>query len=68
MVNTKSFPKPEGKKGVRSVESVEDSLFALIDGGVTGHYVHADELDQARAKGLDDSVALKPINEAVFSP
>mmetsp|Transcript_3292 Transcript_3292/g.8393 ORF Transcript_3292/g.8393 Transcript_3292/m.8393 type:complete len:293 (-) Transcript_3292:2123-3001(-) len=68
MVNTRAFPKPEGKKGVRSVESVEDSLFALINGGVTGHYVHADELDEVRAKGLDDKVALKPIREAIFYP
>lgn len=67
MVNTQSFPKPDGKKGVRSAESVGDSLFALLDGGVTGHYIHADELDEARAKGLDDSVALKPIREALFS-
>ena len=68
MVNTKSFPKPEGKPGVRSAESVEESLFALLEGGVTGHYVHADELDEARAKGLEVKVALKPIREAIFSP
>lgn len=68
MVNTRSFPKPEGRKGVRSAESIEGSLFALLEGGVTGHYVHADELDEARAKGLADSAALKPIREALFSP
>jgi len=68
MVNTRSFPKPEGKKGVRNAETVEDSLFALLEGGVTGHYVHADELDEARAKGLEDGVALKPIREAIFQP
>ncbi|KAL9187052.1 hypothetical protein ACHAXT_010772 [Thalassiosira profunda] len=68
MVNTRSFPKPEGRKGVRSAESIEDSLFALLEGGVTGHYVHADELDEARAKGLADSAALKPIREAMYSP
>jgi len=68
MVNTQSFPKPEGKKGVRSAESIEDSLFALLDGGVTSHYIHADELDEARAKGLEDRVALKPIREVPFSP
>ena len=38
MVNTKSFPKPEGKKGVRSAESVRDGLLALLlDDNVTGH-------------------------------
>mmetsp|Transcript_24096 Transcript_24096/g.52087 ORF Transcript_24096/g.52087 Transcript_24096/m.52087 type:complete len:302 (-) Transcript_24096:2236-3141(-) len=68
MVNTMSFPKPEGKKGVRSAASVEDSLFALLEGGVTGHYVHADELDEVRTKGLEDEAALKPIREAMFSP
>lgn len=67
MVNTKSFPKPDGRKGVRSAESVEESLFALLGGGVTGHYVHADELDEVRARGLRDAVALKPIREAIFS-
>lgn len=68
MVNTKSFPKPEGRKGVRTAESVEESLFVLLQGGVSGHYIHADELDEARAKGLDERAALKPIREAVFSP
>lgn len=68
MVNTRSFPKPEGREGVRSAESVRESLFALLEGGVTGHYVHADELDEARGKGLGDGAALKPIREAVFSP
>jgi len=68
MVNTRSFPKPEGKKGVRSAESVEDTLFALLEGGVTGRYVHADELDEARAKGMEDGVALKPIREEIFQP
>merc|ERR1711966_477409 len=68
MVDTRSFPKPVGKKGVRSATSVEDSLFVLLEQGITGHYIHADELDEARAKGLDDKVALKPIREALFSP
>ena len=68
MVNTKSFPKPDGKSGVRTAESVEDGLFALLEGGVTGHYIHVDELDEARAKGLEDRVALKPIRERLFSP
>ena len=54
MVNTKSFPKPDGKKGVRTAESVEDGLMALLaDDEITGHYLHVDELDQAREKGLD---------------
>ena len=54
MVNTKSFPKPEGKQGVRSAESVEDALFALLEGGVsvTGCYVHADELDEFTSADL----------------
>ena len=68
MVNTRSFPKPDGKKGVRSAASVGGSLFVLLERGVTGHYIHADELDEARAQGLDDGVALKPIREALFSP
>ena len=68
LVNTRSFPKPEGRKGVRSAESIEDSFFAVLEGGVTGHYLHADELDEAKEKGLDDSAALKPIREAIFSP
>jgi short-subunit dehydrogenase len=66
MVNTKSFPKPEGKKGVRSAESVRDGLFVLLESNVTGHYLHVDELDQARERGLHDSAALKPIREPSF--
>jgi len=68
LVNTRSFPKPEGRKGVRSAESIEDGFFTVLEGGVTGHYLHADELDEAREKGLEDSAALKPIGEAIFSP
>jgi NAD(P)-dependent dehydrogenase (short-subunit alcohol dehydrogenase family) len=68
MVDTQSFPKPPGKEGVRTPESVRDGLLTLLESGVTGHYLHVDELDQVRAKGLADSVALKPINEATFSP
>lgn len=68
MVNTRSFPKPDGRKGVRSADSVDEGLFVLLNSGVTGHYMHADELDEVREKGLDDSVALKPISEAIFSP
>jgi hypothetical protein len=68
MVDTKSFPKPKGRKGVRTAESVADSLFVLLESGTTGQYIHADELDEARAAGKDDSSALKPIREPVFSP
>ena len=53
---------------MRSAESVEESLFVLLEGGITGHYIHADELDEARARGLEDRAALKPIREAKFSP
>uniref|UniRef100_A0A6V2Q0K5 Uncharacterized protein n=1 Tax=Ditylum brightwellii TaxID=49249 RepID=A0A6V2Q0K5_9STRA len=66
MVDTKSFPKPPGRKGVRSAESVEDGLFTILESGMTGHYLHVDELDEARGKGLDDSIAMKPIRENVF--
>lgn len=66
LVNTRSFPKPEGRKGVRSAESIEDGFFTVLEGGVTGHYLHADELDEAREKGAEDSTALKPIREAKF--
>lgn len=68
MVNTKSFPKPPDKKGVRTAESVRDGFLAILESGLTGHYLHADELDEAREKGLQDSAALKPIREQEFSP
>lgn len=68
MVDTKSFPKPKGRKGVRTAESVADSLFVLLESGSTGQYIHADELDEARTAGNEDSSALKPIREPVFSP
>jgi NAD(P)-dependent dehydrogenase (short-subunit alcohol dehydrogenase family) len=68
LVNTKSFPKPEGRKGVRSADSIDEGLFVLLESGVSGHYMHADELDEVREKNLDDSVALKPISETIFSP
>lgn len=67
MVDTKSFPKKAGRKGVRSPESIEDGLFVLLNTDKTGHYLHVDELDMVRARGLDDSLALKPINEEIFS-
>lgn len=66
MVNTRSFPKPDGKPGVRSAESVRDGLLCVLNSNVTGHYLHVDELDQARERGLDDSAALKPIREPLF--
>ncbi|CAB9530471.1 Diacetyl reductase [(S)-acetoin forming] [Seminavis robusta] len=69
MVNTQSFPKPEGRKGVRTAESVEDGLLALLlDDEITGRYLHVDELDTARDKGLNDRAAMKPINEPTFDP
>ncbi len=66
MVNTESFPKAERRKGVRSAASVKDGLLVLINTDKTGHYLHVDELDMVREKGLDDSLALKSINEEVF--
>ena len=68
MVNTKSFPKPPGRKGVREAESIEAGLFAVLETTATGRYLHVDELDEARAAGLPDSLALKPINEPKFDP
>jgi 3-oxoacyl-[acyl-carrier protein] reductase len=67
MVNTSSFPKPEGRKGVRTAESVRDGLILLLDTEKTGHYVHVDELDQVKEKKLDETLALKPINEEMFT-
>jgi len=66
MVNTQSFPKPQGKKGVREAESVRDGLFVVLESNMTGHYLHVDELDEARERGLEDSAALKPIREPLF--
>jgi len=69
MVDTLSFPKAAGKPGVRTPESVENGLLLLLQQTqFTGHYLHVDELDEARAKGLPDTMALKPINEPKFSP
>ena len=69
MVDTVSFPKAPGRKGVRTPESIKDGLLVLLrQTEATGHYLHVDELDAARAKGLPDSRALKPINEPKFSP
>ena len=68
MVNTKSFPKPYGQPGVRTAESIQDGLFVILDSGVTGHYLHVDELDMVRDNGLADAYALKRIDEANFDP
>lgn len=68
MVNTRSFPKEPGRPGVRKAESIYDGLFAVLESGKTGHYLHVDELDSARSRGLGDSAALKPINEPKFDP
>jgi NAD(P)-dependent dehydrogenase (short-subunit alcohol dehydrogenase family) len=66
MVDTASFPKPPGKPGVRTAESIADGLFVLLESEVTGHYLHVDELDEVRRRGLDDRLALKPIHEPNF--
>jgi NAD(P)-dependent dehydrogenase (short-subunit alcohol dehydrogenase family) len=68
MVNTQSFPKPDGKAGVRPAEAVEDGLMVLLKSSLTGHYLHVDELDQARAAGMPDETAMKPIDEPHFDP
>jgi 3-oxoacyl-[acyl-carrier protein] reductase len=68
MVDTKSFPKPAGKPGVRSPESIQDALLLALtsDMEYTGHYMHADELDLVRETGLPDERAWKPIDERPF--
>lgn len=70
MVDTVSFPKAPGRPGVRTAESVEAGFLAVVEAGdgLTGHYLHVDELDAVRAKGLPDSAAFKPINEPTFHP
>jgi NAD(P)-dependent dehydrogenase (short-subunit alcohol dehydrogenase family) len=68
MVNTNSFPKPQDRKGVRTAESIRDGLFVLLESEATGCYLHVDELDLARERGLPDSIAIKPINEPLFDP
>lgn len=68
MVNTASFPKPDGRPGVRTAASIADGLWFLLTGTkVTGHYLHVDELDMVRAKDLPDERALKPIDEPNFA-
>ncbi len=66
-VNTKNFPKEGTASDVRSPESIRDGLLLLLNTSETGHYLHVDELDLVRSKGLDCSIALKPINEQSFS-
>eukprot|EP00980_Cylindrotheca_fusiformis_P025748 scaffold14558_cov137-Cylindrotheca_fusiformis.AAC.13 len=69
MVDTKTFPKPAGKAGVRTADSVEDSLMValLATKEYTGHYIHADELDMVRNANLPDSAAWKSIDETPFT-
>jgi NAD(P)-dependent dehydrogenase (short-subunit alcohol dehydrogenase family) len=72
MVDTQSFPKNPNTPGVRTASSVRDGLLALLkfddseQGRTTGRYLHVDELDLARARGLPDYVAIKPIDEIPF--
>jgi 3-oxoacyl-[acyl-carrier protein] reductase len=68
MVDTRSFPKPKGKAGVRTADSVRDGFLTVLESNATGCYLHVDELDAAIAKGLDKTAALKPIREPVFPP
>jgi 3-oxoacyl-[acyl-carrier protein] reductase len=68
MVNTASFPKADPlKPGVRTAESIADGMFCILQSDVSGHYLHVDELDAARANGFPDAKALKPINEPDFA-
>jgi NAD(P)-dependent dehydrogenase (short-subunit alcohol dehydrogenase family) len=69
MIDTQSFPKPAGKPGVRSADSVEDCLIMALTASkeYTGHYVHVDELDVVRNAKLPDTAAWKVIDEAPFS-
>jgi len=66
-VDTTSFPKSKGSSGVRTAESIRDGLMVLLHTTKTGHYLHVDELDMVREKGLDDCHALKPIDEPTFA-
>lgn len=65
MVDTRSFPKPFGKPGVRTAESIRDALLMALTAPVkySGHYVHVDELDMVRKCELPDWVAWKKIDE-----
>jgi NAD(P)-dependent dehydrogenase (short-subunit alcohol dehydrogenase family) len=72
MIDTQSFPKTPNTPGVRTASSVRDGLLALLkfddseQGRTTGRYLHVDELDLARARGLPDYAAIKPIDEIPF--
>jgi len=65
MVDTATFPKPPGRKGVRTAESVKEGFLTIVESGETGMYLHVDEYDTAVAAGSICS-ALKPINEPTF--
>lgn len=66
MIDTASFPKPPGRPGVRTADSVKDGMMLLLTTTLTGHYLHVDELDAVRQRGLPARMALKPINEPAF--
>lgn len=65
MVDTQSFPKPAGKPGVRTAESIRDALVMALTAPIkySGHYLHVDELDMVRKCELPDWVAWKKIDE-----
>ena len=81
MVNTQSFPKPAGKKGVREASSIKDCLLLALTGSLsdstsivenmmdyTGHYIHVDEYDKVvNEKGVENGhLAWKAIDEDPF--
>ena len=75
MVDTRSFPKPAGRPGVRPPEAIRDGFLAILEHsaafkprgeGITGCYLHVDELDTVIAAGLPSDRAMKPINEPEF--
>mmetsp|Transcript_14325 Transcript_14325/g.35973 ORF Transcript_14325/g.35973 Transcript_14325/m.35973 type:complete len:407 (+) Transcript_14325:61-1281(+) len=81
MVNTQSFPKPPGKKGVREASSIKDCLLLALTGSIsestnvvedmmeyTGHYIHVDEYDKVVSeKGVENGhQAWKAIDEDPF--
>eukprot|EP00531_Pseudo-nitzschia_arenysensis_P012246 CAMPEP_0116133516 /NCGR_PEP_ID=MMETSP0329-20121206/10149_1 /TAXON_ID=697910 /ORGANISM="Pseudo-nitzschia arenysensis, Strain B593" /LENGTH=395 /DNA_ID=CAMNT_0003628155 /DNA_START=103 /DNA_END=1290 /DNA_ORIENTATION=- len=81
MVNTQSFPKPPGKKGVREASSIKDCLLLALTGSIsestnvvenmmdyTGHYIHVDEYDKVVSeKGVENGhLAWKAIDEDPF--
>jgi NAD(P)-dependent dehydrogenase (short-subunit alcohol dehydrogenase family) len=75
MVDTRTFPKPPGRPGVRPADGVRAALLSLCrpapaagGGFLTGRYVHADELDEALAAGAPAEAAAKPIDEPRFVP